>query len=74
MLEALIAISDTPDGKGKAGDVIVLALPGEPWGTKDRTNYLIAQWEDDTIESSLNDRLNEGEIWPVVVYPYAVYQ
>jgi hypothetical protein len=74
MLEAQASLQpDTRDGIAKQGDVIVIALAGHPWGTLDQKQLLVVQWQDDAAELALLQRQQDGEEWPVVGFPYAVW-
>lgn len=67
MLEAQCSLA--PEGKG---DIIVLALPGHPWGEKDKKNLFVVEWDDQEKEDVLIARQKQGEPWPVLTTPYKV--
>jgi hypothetical protein len=74
MLEAVVSIRDRgPDSIKQQGDVILLALPGTPWSTAERRQFLIMEWEDPILESELRERKAKGEVLPTISYPYAEY-
>lgn len=72
MLEAQCSLKSSADGIAQQGDVIVVALPGHPWGTLDRKHLLVVKWEDQDLEDRLTTRRKDGEDWPVISLPYAV--
>lgn len=74
MLEAQCSLIESGDGVSQQGDIIIVALPNHPWGTKDRTNFLIVQWEDALFESQLLSRRATGEEWPVISLPYSIME
>jgi len=75
MLQALTVLSpDTPEGICKQGDIIVLALPGQPWGAKEKSGFLIVQWDDKEMEDILAARQTAGEKYPTITYPYATFE
>lgn len=73
MLEAQVAIVGNQSGTKQPGDIIVVALPGHPWGTQDAVEYVIVEWDDPALESVLVDRRQRGESWPVTSLPYAEF-
>lgn len=76
MLEAqatIIEDENDPDVH-RAGDIIVVALPGHPWGTLDQVRFLVVEWEDAELEAALLARRAAGEPWPVKSYPYAEFE
>lgn len=71
MILAQCSLRDSGDDVTREGDVIVLALPGHPWGTQDAVRFLIVEWEDEDAEQVLLNRRAAGEPWPVISLPYA---
>lgn len=70
MLEALCSLRVSEDGVAREGDIIVLALPGHPWGTQELKRFIVVKWDDPQIEAVLLGRQKEFT-WPIIGVPYA---
>lgn len=74
MLEALASHRSSADGSIESGDIIVLALPGHPWGMMERKSFVIVEWDSLDMLHRLLARQKTGETWPVISHPYAVIE
>lgn len=75
MLEALIRITDPPKNSPKAkGDFVVVKLSPAVWSDLERKQFLIVKHEDATLESMLIEQRNNGERFPCIANPYAVFE
>jgi len=75
MLEALIRITDGPQGSPKAkGDIICVKLSPAVWGTLEQKRFLVVKHEDAELEQQLLDQQKAGEPYPVISLPYAKYE
>lgn len=60
-------------GIKKSGDIILVKLEGEPWGTKEIKHFIRFKFEDPELEAKLLEKKKAGEPHPVIVYPYMTY-
>ena len=75
MIEALVSLRLQGDkGQKRRGDILAVKLPDSPWGTEERRQFLVVQWDDSDLESRLRWMRDAGEQWPVIVEPYAEHE
>lgn len=74
MIEAAVSLRPFgQDSLRKRGDILVVKPLGSPWGTKEVKHFLIVQWIDAALEAQLAKQSLTGEPYPVIEFPYAVF-
>jgi hypothetical protein len=58
----------------KRNDIILVKLSDSPWSEMETKYFLRIEIDDPDLETELVLKRAQGELYPVAVYPYAVYE
>lgn len=70
MLEALVSLGRSRDGRdnGRLGQIVLVRLPGLPWGKKERAGFFrVVQLDDAAVETLLQAKAKRGHPCPYVL-------
>jgi len=76
MIEACVDLRNGTNGEvgyKKRGDVLVVKLPGSPWGSDCEKIHQIVEWDDPALEAKLLAQQKAGQETPKITSPYTTY-